>query len=93
MWALTNDRISGILTNIGGMESIRILPFIEDGVPRANERSLAKGNRLRCRAYLTKTIRVMQAQRLTVALIDHSAGFEATPERVRLGDLADFQQT
>ncbi len=32
----------------------------------------------------------MEAQRITVALIDHSAGFEATPERVRLGDLADF---
>jgi len=32
----------------------------------------------------------MEAQRITVALIDHSVGFEATPERVRLGDLADF---
>ncbi|MEI8325068.1 MAG: hypothetical protein WCH44_06810 [Betaproteobacteria bacterium] len=32
----------------------------------------------------------MEAQRITVALIDHSGGFEATPERVRLGDLADF---
>lgn len=32
----------------------------------------------------------MEAQRITVALIDHSAGFEASPERVRLGDLADF---
>lgn len=32
----------------------------------------------------------MQAQRITVALIDHSAGFEASPERVRLSDLADF---
>lgn len=32
----------------------------------------------------------MEAQRITVALIDHTAGFEATPDRVRLGDLADF---
>ena len=32
----------------------------------------------------------MEAQRITVALIDHSAGFEASPERVRLADLADF---
>jgi hypothetical protein len=32
----------------------------------------------------------MEAQRITLALIDHSAGFEASPERVRLGDLADF---
>ena len=32
----------------------------------------------------------MEAQRITVALIDHSGGFEASPERVRLGDLADF---
>ncbi len=32
----------------------------------------------------------MDAQRLTIALIDHSAGFEATPERVRLGELAEF---
>lgn len=32
----------------------------------------------------------MEAQRITVALIDHSAGFEASPERVRLADLAEF---
>lgn len=32
----------------------------------------------------------MEAQRITVALIDQTAGFEATPDRVRLGDLADF---
>lgn len=32
----------------------------------------------------------MQAQRITIALIDHSAGFEASPERVRLSDLAEF---
>jgi hypothetical protein len=32
----------------------------------------------------------MDAQRITVALIDHTAGFEATPGRVRLGDLTDF---
>ncbi len=32
----------------------------------------------------------MEAQRITVALIDHSAGFEASPERMRLADLADF---
>lgn len=32
----------------------------------------------------------MEAQRITIALIDHAAGFEATPDRVRLGDLADF---
>lgn len=34
----------------------------------------------------------MEAQRITIALIDHSAGFEATPERVRLGDLVDFSK-
>jgi hypothetical protein len=32
----------------------------------------------------------MQAQQITIALIDHSAGFEASPERVRLADLAEF---
>ena len=32
----------------------------------------------------------MEAQQITIALIDHSAGFEASPERVRLADLADF---
>jgi hypothetical protein len=32
----------------------------------------------------------MEAQSLTFALIDSSAGYEATPERVRLGALADF---
>lgn len=32
----------------------------------------------------------MEAQRITVALIDGSGGFEVTPERVRLADLADF---
>ncbi len=32
----------------------------------------------------------MEAQRITVALIDDSSGFEANPERVRLADLADF---
>ena len=32
----------------------------------------------------------MDAQRITIALTDTSAGFEATPERVRLGDLAAF---
>ena len=32
----------------------------------------------------------MEAQRITFALIDHTAGFEASPERVRLGELADF---
>lgn len=32
----------------------------------------------------------MEAQRITIALTDTSAGFEATPERVRLGDLASF---
>ena len=32
----------------------------------------------------------MQAQPVTVALIDRSAGFEASPDRVRLSDLADF---
>lgn len=32
----------------------------------------------------------MEAQRITIALIDHSGGFEVTPERVRLGDLAEF---
>lgn len=32
----------------------------------------------------------MEAQRITVALIDNTAGFEATPDRVRLGDLTGF---
>ena len=32
----------------------------------------------------------MQAQRITIALIDHSDGFETSPERVRLSDLAVF---
>lgn len=32
----------------------------------------------------------MEAQQITIALIDHSAGFEASPERVRLADLAAF---
>lgn len=32
----------------------------------------------------------MEAQRITITLIDHTAGFEATPDRVRLGDLAGF---
>ncbi len=32
----------------------------------------------------------MEAQRITLALIDRSAGFEAGPERVRLSDLARF---
>lgn len=32
----------------------------------------------------------MEAQRITIALTDHTAGFEATPDRVRLGDLAGF---
>jgi muramoyltetrapeptide carboxypeptidase LdcA involved in peptidoglycan recycling len=31
-WALTNQAIAGILTNIGGDESVRILPFLDDGV-------------------------------------------------------------
>ena len=38
---------------------------------------------------LTK-IELMEAQQITIALIDHSAGFEASPERVRLADLAEF---
>lgn len=32
----------------------------------------------------------MEAQRITVALIDGSGGFEVSPDRVRLADLADF---
>lgn len=32
----------------------------------------------------------MEAQRITIALTDNTAGFEATPDRVRLGDLAGF---
>lgn len=32
----------------------------------------------------------MEAQRITFALVDNSAGFETSPERVRLGDLAGF---
>ena len=39
---------------------------------------------------VTKIARIMDAQRITIALIDTTAGFEATPERVRLGDLVDF---
>ena len=34
----------------------------------------------------------MEAQRITIALIDYTAGFEATPERVRLVDLVDFSK-
>ena len=32
----------------------------------------------------------MEAQSITIAMTDRSAGFEATPDRVRLGDLANF---
>lgn len=32
----------------------------------------------------------MEAQRITVALLDSTAGYEASPDRVRLADLADF---
>ncbi|GAA0768805.1 hypothetical protein LRH25_03380 [Ideonella azotifigens] len=32
----------------------------------------------------------MEAQRITLALVDSSAGYEARPDRVRLGDLARF---
>jgi muramoyltetrapeptide carboxypeptidase LdcA involved in peptidoglycan recycling len=32
IWALTNDQVAGILTNIGGMDSVRILPHIDAGV-------------------------------------------------------------
>ena len=32
----------------------------------------------------------MGAQRITFALVDNSGGFEISPERVRLGDLAGF---
>jgi hypothetical protein len=32
----------------------------------------------------------MEAQSITIALTDHTGGFEATPDRVRLGDLAGF---
>lgn len=34
----------------------------------------------------------MEAQRITIALTDLTAGFEATPERVRLGDLVEFSK-
>lgn len=34
----------------------------------------------------------MEAQRITLALDDRSGGFETTPERVRLGDLARFAE-
>lgn len=34
----------------------------------------------------------MEAQRITIALIDRTAGFEANPERVRLGDLVEFSK-
>lgn len=33
---------------------------------------------------------IMESQRITVALIDHTAGYEASPDRVRLADLTDF---
>ena len=32
----------------------------------------------------------MEAQRITIALIDSTAGYEASPDRVRLTDLAEF---
>lgn len=32
----------------------------------------------------------MEAQRITVAMVDRSAGYEASPERVRLADMARF---
>lgn len=32
----------------------------------------------------------MEAQRITLSMLDGSAGYEATPDRVRLGALADF---
>jgi hypothetical protein len=32
----------------------------------------------------------MEAQRITVALVDRSAGYEATPQRVKLSTLVDF---
>jgi hypothetical protein len=32
----------------------------------------------------------MDPQPITLSMVDNSAGYEATPERVRLGDLADF---
>lgn len=35
---------------------------------------------------------IMEAQRITIALIDRTAGFEANPERVRLGDLVEFSK-
>ena len=34
----------------------------------------------------------MEAQRITLAMIDGSAGYEATPDRVRLGELARFAE-
>lgn len=34
----------------------------------------------------------MEAQRITIALIDRKAGFEATPDRVYLGDLVEFSK-
>jgi hypothetical protein len=34
----------------------------------------------------------MEAQRVTLAMIDRSAGYEATPERVRLAELARFAE-
>lgn len=34
----------------------------------------------------------MEAQSVTMAMIDRSAGYEATPERVRLGELARFAE-
>lgn len=39
---------------------------------------------------MTKMGRIMEAQRITIALTDYTAGFQATPDRVRLGDLAAF---
>lgn len=37
--------------------------------------------------------RVMEAQRITVSLNDRSGGYEASPEQVRLGDLANFSRS
>ena len=39
---------------------------------------------------MTRMVPIMEAQRIKIALIDRRAGFEATPERVRLGDLVEF---
>jgi muramoyltetrapeptide carboxypeptidase LdcA involved in peptidoglycan recycling len=36
IWALTDEEVAGIITNIGGDDSVRILPFLREGVIAEN---------------------------------------------------------